>query len=60
VKVLKCILVQKVGFLKYKSELLQSHKMKIVYYSLPGTYKISTIAGDSKMFNCIMCHSLEM
>jgi len=29
VNVLKCILVQKVGFLKYKSGLLHGHKMKI-------------------------------
>ena len=28
--VFKCILVQKVGFLKYKSRLLHGHKMKIV------------------------------
>jgi len=30
VNVLKCILVQKVGFLKYKSGLLHGHKMKII------------------------------
>jgi hypothetical protein len=31
VNVLKCILVQKVGFLKYKSGILHSNKMKIAY-----------------------------
>jgi len=31
VNALKCILVQKVGFLKYKSGLLHGHKMKIKF-----------------------------
>ena len=33
-----CILVQKVGFLKYKSGLFHGHKMKIIWFLLPNFY----------------------
>jgi hypothetical protein len=61
---LKCILVQKVGFVKYKSGLLHGHKMEkvlncllhnLVPPSLRGTYSIClrVDGGGERLFTAL-------
>ena len=53
---LKCILVQKVGFLKYKSGILHGYKMKMaVYllYSISEEYNLEIATKKTKVFGFV-------
>jgi len=60
VNVLKCILVQKVGFLKYKSGLLHGHKMKMkIDIDVIGKVRCSNADGrmdTSSVLHNDYCH----